>query len=346
MKKYLLIYSLLSILFLCTSCQQKQIEGRKIIINSETKGVISSDGPLSISRNIIQDKKGNIWIASFTGVFRYDGNSFTNITNKAIPFRFFSILEDKKGNFWFGTIGSGAYYYDGKSFENFTTKEGLLNNEVTSIYEDKKGNIWFGVSGGASSYDGKSFRNYIIDGNEMNEDQTGKNFPNRRPYEVNSIIEDKKGNFWFATRGNTFVYDGKTFSVFTHNDKLFKNVRSIMEDKKGNIWLGGSDGLWRYDGNAYTNFTQNFVGYIIEDRKGNIWTNSQRDNNQVWALFRYDGNSLSNKKPTVTEIKSGGNGLFGILETRDGNIWFGSMKGVYRYDGKNITDFKNKDSQK
>ena len=32
--------------------------------------------------------------------------------------------------------------------------------------------------------------------------------------------------------------------------------------------------------------------------------------------------------------------IFGILEDDKGNIWFGSLEGVYRYDGKTITDFK------
>lgn len=342
-------------LVFCTSCGQNLIEGKKIIINSETKGVITSHGPENITRNIIQDRKGNIWIAAFDGVFWYDahlqdgqGTSFTNITTKVSSARFFSVLEDRKGNFWFGSIGSGAYCYDGKSFENFTTKEGLLNNEVGSIYEDKKGNIWFGVSGGASLYDGKSFRNYIIDEDTMNEDRTGKTFPDRRPYEVNSIIEDKTGKFWFATRGNTFVYDarlpdgqGKTFAVFTHEGKPFKNVRSIIEDKKGNIWLSGSDGLWCYDGSIFTNFTQRFVGYIIEDKKGNIWTSSERDNSQGWALSKYDGKTLFDKKPTVTEIVNK-QMIFGIIEVNDGTIWFGDLDGVYSYDGKTITDFKNK----
>ena len=48
----------------------------------ESKDVISSHGPKSITRNIIQDRRGNIWIAAFDGVFRYDGKSFTNITSK------------------------------------------------------------------------------------------------------------------------------------------------------------------------------------------------------------------------------------------------------------------------
>jgi hypothetical protein len=31
-----------------------------------------------------------------------------------------------------------------------------------------------------------------------------------------------------------------------------------------------------------------------------------------------------------------------LLEAKDGNIWFGSMNRVYRYDGKTITDLRGK----
>lgn len=353
--KHLIVFALLLTSMFNTSCGKNKTEGKKNIINSENKGIITTHGPQTITRNIIQDRTGNIWIAAFDGIFRYDGNSFTNITSNVTSARFFSVLEDSKENLWFGTIGAGVYYYDGKSFQNFTTTDGLLNNEVTSIYEDKKGNIWFGVSGGASCYDGKSFKNYIIDGNVMIEDFTGKTFQNRRPYEVNAILEDKKGKLWFATRGNTFVYDArkmdgeaKIFSVFTFDNKPFKNVRSIIEDKKGNIWLGGNDGLWRYNGSDFTNFTKTFVGYIYEDKKGNILTSSGGvSGGNDWRLSRYNEKSLSNKTVIEPEIlKSDEINIFGVLEDNDGNIWFGTMDGVHRYDGKTITDFKSKENQK
>ena len=32
--------------------------------------------------------------------------------------------------------------------------------------------------------------------------------------------------------------------------------------------------------------------------------------------------------------------IFGILEDDKGNIWFGAVDGVYRYDGGIVTDFK------
>ena len=361
MAKHVHLYALL-IFISCTLCEG---QNKTILPQDNTKPVTkeatTSTGPKTITRTIRQDSKGNIWIAAFDGIFRYDGKSFTNITSGVSSARFFSVLEDRKGYLWFGSIGSGVFRYDprrvdGQSFQNFTMKDGLLNNEVLDIYEDKKGNIWLGVSGGASRYDpsradGKSFQNFIINGDAMNEDRTGQTFPERAPYGVNSIVEDKKGKLWFATRGNTFVYDGKTFTPVAQNGEPFTNVRTLIEDHKGNIWLAGEEGLWRFDGSTYTNVRKNFVGYIIEDKRGNIWTSSENANEagwaQGWALSRYDADSLSNKKPTVTIIESEHEYIkkmmFGILEAHDGTIWFGALDGVYRYDGKTIRDSQGKE---
>lgn len=340
--KHIHLYTLFLLFVFCTSSKgQNKTDLPPDTNTPESKEVISSKGPNNITRNIIQDRKGNIWIATFGGIFRYDGKSFIHVTSKVSSARFFSILEDSKGNFWFGSIGSGVYYYDGKSFQNFTTKQGLVNDEITCIYEDKAGNIWLGANGGASRYDGKSFQNYMMNGDLMMEEKTGKTFPTftRPPNEVTSIVEDKNGKFWFGTRGNTFVYDGETFTKVTINfGKPFTNVRTIIQDKNGNIWLSGTDGLWHYNGITFTNVTENFVGYIHEDKKGNIWTTSEAA--QGWVLSRYDEKSLSTEKPTVTEINPNeGRMLFGILEASDGSIWFGA-DGVYRYDGNTIIDFK------
>ncbi len=310
-------------------------------------------------RNVKQDRKGNILIAaSFSGVFRYDGKLFTNLTRKIGSRRFWDVLEDRKGNLWFSSTDSGVYCYDGKSFQHFTTKEGLASNGVGAIYEDKAGHIWFATGGGASRYDGKSFRNFTVkDG-----------LPNNG---VNTIMEDKTGKFWFGTRGDACFYDGKTFTVFRNKDgKAFYNVWAIIEDKKGNIWFGGSiikdrkrilnngavltveEGLWRYDGRIYTKVSQRGAFAMIQDKKGNIWTTGMVSppNGKVWVLSRYDQKSLYDKEPRLTEIMAlkGTGMLCGILEANDGSIWFGALgseSGVYRYDGKNITDFKRKTGQ-
>lgn len=304
----------------------------------ETKTIESANGPTSIVRNMIQDKNGHIWMASWEGIIRYDGKTFTNFTNKYKLRRYhvFCALEDRKGNLWFGTIGAGIYVYDGESFINYTTKEGLVFDGIGCIYEDKSGTIWIGTQGGLSRYDGlaKDTKSITFQ-NFTKEDGLTDN-------DINSIIEDKSGKFWFGTRGETCVYDGKTFTPFFNYDgRAFVNVRSIIEDKLGNIWLGGNDGLWRFDGSVFTNFNKNFVGYIYEDKTGNIWTNSASASPQIWILSRYDKKPLPYELPIVTEIREEADMYFGIMEDNSGNIWWGSLKGVHRYNGSTFDDFRN-----
>jgi len=313
------IHALLLVLVSYTSCGgQNKPDLSKDNIKSETTDTLTSN-----IWDIKQDRNGNIWFATSDGVFRYNGKSFTKITGQLISKPFFSVLEDRKGNFWFGTYGSGVYYYNGKSFQNFTTREGLVNNSVMPIYEDKAGIIWLGTGGGVSRYDGKSFRNFTTSDGLTNND-------------VHAIVQDKTGKIWFGSRGDISIYDGKTFTTLTDkNGKTFRNVWSIIKDKKGNIWFG-ADGLWRYDGSAFTQIDQTGAGVIIEDEKGNILTSTGG------PIFRYDEQSLSDKNPHVTIIKTKYEGRrnlpFGMLWANDGSIWIGSDR--YRYDGKTLMDFR------
>jgi hypothetical protein len=48
-----------------------------------------------------------------------------------------------------------------------------------------------------------------------------------------SVLEDRKGNFWFGTYGSgVYYYDGKSFQHFTTKEGLVSNqVNTIYEDK-------------------------------------------------------------------------------------------------------------------
>ena len=328
MTKYIQIYALLlSFIFFASSCQGQNTKPLPEA-NAKTTSANAPNGPSTITRKIIQDKSGNIWFASWEGIIKYNGFSFTNITKEISASHFFAVLEDKKGNFWFASIGAGVYFYDGEAFQHFTTKDGLINDRVTNIYEDKNGNIWFGTEGGASCYDGNSFRNFT----------TADGLPNN---DINSIIEDKTGKFWFGTRGFACVYDGKKFTPITNQDgREFSNVRQIIKDKRENIWLGGKEGLWRYDGAVFTNFSTDFTGYICEDKQGNIWTSSEKVPAYSWALSVYKNASSAIEPIAPTEIKTEAGMFFGITEDTEGNIWIGNLNGVYRYDGNTFYDFK------
>jgi ligand-binding sensor domain-containing protein len=318
---------------------QKNIrQHRSGLSEAQLKEAANSSVPMSMVRSIRQARNGDILIASYIGVYRYNGTSFTNLTRTIQWPTFWDVLEDRKGNLWLASQDSGVYFQPAgqTGFKRLTKKDGVSINSALHIYEDRAGNIWFG----ASRYDPstKLFRNLT----------TQDGFPSNH---IRLLLEDSTGKRWFGAQGeNLFVYDArpnlsgrKSFTVLKNKDgKAFNNVWSVIEDRKGTIWFG-ADGLWRYDGKSYTKVSERIAYAIIQDKKGNIWTTGGGARPDDWALSRYDAKSLYDEKPMVTEITSGPPAILGLLEANDGSIWFGGLgahSGAYRYDGKTITDFK------
>ncbi len=295
-------------------------------------------------------------------------------------------LKDKNGNIWFASSGRGVYRYDGKSFANFTEKDGLSSNDVSCIYEDNIGKIWFGTNVGVCYYDGKTFINFPIATTNSSNGYSSSDSYSQIPKQVGSILQDKAGNYWFITLNKgVYRYDGKSFTnflshevlvciledkagniwvgswaqggVYRYDGKSFTQfyglsddmIKCMLEDKNGDIWFGTrNQGVDRYDGKVITNFSKkdglgnNDVSCIFEDKNGNIWFGS--DFTGVGICF-YNGKSFSNV--TAKEILTNKEGwlysVMTIAQDNDGYLWFGSRGGyLFRYDGKSFTDFSEK----
>lgn len=292
---------------------------------------VSTYGPQVITRNILEDKNGDVWLATWNGLIRYDGKMFTNVTNQLNlrRYRFFSLLEDADQNLWFGTIGAGVYVYDGTTFTNFTTHNGLADDHVECLFADAEGRIWLGTDAGVSYFDGTTFRNFTVKDGLPDTD-------------VHAITQDKSGKIWIASTGGISIFDGQSFTPFVNQQgNPFTNVRTIITTCNGDLWFGGNDGLFHYDGKNLTNLSTDFVGYVYEDTQGDIWVSVTDSASRKMALYRYPIKSfpspLGQEKGSL--IRAGEWMVFGITEDRNGNMWFGTANGVCRYDGGNSNCF-------
>lgn len=369
MKKTLLLYIYSIIIILLVSCKDQnqqnnpnvetnsiEVESLEtIILLQDVDTIWTTNPPARITRNIKKDNKGNLIFAAYKDIIRYDGVSFTNISKEEgiDSYDAFDVLEDENGNIWIASTHLGVFRYPTSNkmkigenpVNHFTTKNGLVHNRSMCIYEDAAGGIWIGTEGGISYYDGKAlpnsqlkFRNFTI-----KEGLTSNN--------VNAIMEDVTGKIWVGTRGSLSIYNPSanqdsgvvSFTELTNDEgSTFENIWSILEDKKGNIWLGGQNGLWRYDGFTFTNFTKISVMSVYEDKKGNIWFAHGPNGNQKSGLSYFNQKSLLSNHPKTTEISLGTGMFFGITEDKEGCIWVGNLEGVYRYNGKSVSCFKDK----
>lgn len=302
-------------------------------------------------RSIFQDSKGNFWFGpAGQSVVRYDGKTlryyssleFLDGNSKSMndgSLTVHAIAEDRNGNVWFGT-DRGAVKYDGKSFRSYGRESGLNNLWVgrKSILSDRSGNLWVGTDGGAYLYNpsadttgGKCFSLFDLLG----------------PLNVKDIMEDRAGNIWFATSGDgIFRYDGKVIRSIIKKDGIGDNYAGgMIQDQAGNFWFIMKGGILRYDGKSFQQITakdglggSDFWG-IYGERSGIIWITARG------ATTRYDP-SLSIPDPKAFRVFTVEDGINccvqSMYQDREGNMWWGTGQGLYRFDGERFYQVKQK----
>ncbi len=174
---------------------------------------------------------------------------------------------------------------------------------------------------------------------------------------VQCSLQDRAGNLWFGTTENgLYKYDGKSFSRYLDTDGLISNhIYCLLEDANGKIWIGTKAGLCLYDGNKFTKIeiplpkdlplnknelyrNSRWIFSMMQTKNGNLWFAT------IDGVFIYDGKSFTRFVVSNTEggFLNTNHNIERMLEDNAGNIWFGvrSNEGVYRYDGKTVTNLK------
>jgi ligand-binding sensor domain-containing protein len=212
----------------------------------------------------------------------------------------YNVLFDRRGTMWAATW-KGASRFDGKGFVTYTMDDGLVDKWVYTIAQDKEGVLWFGTEGGINSFDGKQFRGWTHkdglgaeppeESEKSGEEDSGYGPPSHHhrqaakenskanPNYVISSVIDRQGIKWFGTWGGGLSrFDGKRFRNYTTKDGLAGNVvNALALDRKGNLWVGTNNGASRFDGAHFTNLTMrdglfgNYVYSIAIDTDGSKW---------------------------------------------------------------------------
>ena len=104
--------------------------------------------PTSEANAIAQTEEGFVWIGSYSGLIRYDGNTFVNLSTDAGISSVVSLFVDSSNRLWIGTNDSGVAVMEKGRFRRFGRNEGLTSLSVRTVCEDAKGNILVGTTEG------------------------------------------------------------------------------------------------------------------------------------------------------------------------------------------------------
>jgi len=149
-------------------------------------------------------------------------------------------------------------------------------------------------------------------------------------------IFDIEKNIWFGCENaGLSKYDGESFTTLNESNGLTNlSPGSITHDSKNNIWIASiGGGVFKYDGYQFTNYNVNdglssdSPFSIICDNNDKIWigTNSGIDKlDPITEKIKHYG-----KQDGFLGIENNQNA---ICKGQDGILWFGTMKGIVRFD--------------
>lgn len=202
--------------------------GARFIPPNETGGAALFDGAQNWDihgnegfrevTSIAIDSKGRVWLASFAGLFLYDGNLWQRadlLNDSTIDV----VAIDKNDHVWLGLRSEGVWTFDGQlsNARNATPyfgsggTNGLPSDTVQAITFDRENNVWIGTSRGLVKFDRAQFSTYT----------TREGLPSDN---ITSLAFDNNGELWIGTDKGLSVMRQERFGQNTCREMRIDNL--------------------------------------------------------------------------------------------------------------------------
>ena len=298
--------------------------------------------------DIYKDDQGSVWIATFTGLNRFENNlakfSTVSIYENGSMLSINCFMEMDDNNILVGTeSGIKVFNVTDKSINDFKTYFNSKENYFESLYVynfylSDDGCIWVGTrNDGLYIYDIKA--DEVVDVSEE------YNIAKLRHAVVRGTVMDKQGNMWVATNMGLCCINlkEKTHAFYTprKNDKRAipnQDIFDLLLDDEA-LYVTTSNGLaiYNYDSDDFTNYylpdslTRNDVV------RSNDFFDIVDGENGRYYIGSYSNGMLS-FSPDKKQFKAAkmmgdlGTMVYAIVPDDNGALWASTSKGIMKYD--------------
>lgn len=262
--------------------------------------------------DVLEDHKGNIWIAQYYGIMRFNPKTgkFKNYSPNFIPQitigEYNIIYEDRNGLIWAGTYDGWLYAFDPE-------KEKVV--EIFCYYfKDEKRNI--------------------------------KKMPGEY---INVIYENNDGDLYIgSTQKGLFKIQNKTHKIteikYQKDEIKDSNAQNVTAIHSSNniLWIGTGNGLYKKSLKTNTivyygiehGLPDNYISHILEDAKKNLWITT------IEGVSKFDPvkEKFVNYQSEDGLKQSGFQEGSGFKDEETGLLYFGGANGFNVFDPNKIKD--------
>ena len=313
----------------------------------------AKDGMPGPVDTITQTPDGYLWLGARAGLYRFDGQSFISWDSapsggKLPRSSVSSLFTARDGSLWIGFTSSAISRLQNGTLRTYTPADGLHTGGILSIAEDQNGSIWAGGADGFSRFENQKWNKV---GAEL-----GYYAPGAR-----QLVVDRGGTLWVATDGLNFGLGNDGIRVNTilklpPNGKQFEAtgqpvgyVAQLAEAPDGAIWMAEASGpgptvrpVLGRSGPNIERAVQKTPGCVLFDGQSSLWIGLLRTGGIRRALdFKHLEQVSLDRFGSEDGLSS--DGVRAAFQDREGNIWFGTNRGLDRFRENKATPLSKKE---
>lgn len=293
--------------------------------------------PSNHVRAIVQNTDGTLWFGTDSGLVKYDGRRIEKIAGEDLPStRIHSLKLDKNHTLWIAT-DNGAYQFSNNRFQVIPETVGKT---ITAIALGRENRI------ALASEQGVIFICTVAKDSSLQiQDFTPAQYPslniesNNRPLPLTSLA-------WFDDalivgshgRGLLKIESDEVAEINSAPRAFF--IEAVETNAGARLWFGaqikaGDGGLYHCEDFTHpikSGENTGTVNALKFDSRDTLWATTQ---GQGVFVFK-DSNLIEH---FTFENTAGGlrsNNVFSIFIDREGVVWFGTDRGVCRYDPQSV----------
>ncbi|OON87641.1 histidine kinase [Oribacterium sp. C9] len=298
-------------------------------INQEFSAVLynNTNGlPTSEANTIAETSEGFIWIGSYSGLIRYDGNTFVRFDSTTGISSVISLFVDSKERLWAGTNDAGLAMLDHDEIHKWGEKEGLKYLRIMSISEDAQGNVYASTDSGIAMV-GEDLTLHYVDDKRIADSS------------VEKIRQGSDGTVYGATSTSDIftLKNGQITNFIDHETSGFEGITYVLPDEAnpGYVYLG-TEGSIVYYGELNSIAKKRSV-YDISPLSGTA--SMEHIQGQLWLCTENGIGVIDHGRFTQIKNLPLSNSVENMITDYSGNLWFtSSRQGVMKIVPNQFTD--------
>ena len=308
----------------------------EVVVIDSTSGQSTKGYANGVIRDLAADTSGNVWVATWTGLSRFDGWQWTTFWRDS---QIYSVAVDGQGQVWVGSYQPGDIIrFDGQRWTRYR-----LGGWVEHIAVAPNGDVW--CTGGNEfllwRFDGQTW--WLYDHANVGLD---------RREEILDIAVDESGTLWVVyyfpgdfKRSDYENPEGYWLTAFDGAEWTSYQLPAghIFADSQGRVWLSSGRtyvgvGLYVKEGSTWKHYPEVGTGddvrwrvrQMTEDAAGRLWIVEENYfgvlEGTTWTGFYSEEFSVNPVPYHASYVLTRAS----VIDSR-GDLWISSFDGMYRW---------------